>query len=124
MTASFLLPCFSVSSWEEALKQLHEWNCTNLWAATMLEENGQVTSSAHYDISWGVGANALIIGSEGQGISEKIRQCLIGQDSLLEGKGCSVRAVHVPMEGDLESLNAAVCGSVILFEYMRQCREQ
>jgi len=31
-----------------------------------------------------------------------------------------VQAVHVPMQPGIESLNAAVCGSVILFEYYRQ----
>jgi tRNA G18 (ribose-2'-O)-methylase SpoU len=28
------------------------------------------------------------------------------------------------MQGAIESLNAAVCGSVILFEYMRQWQRQ
>ena len=127
MTASFLVPTFAFDSWQRAFEQLQEWGCSNLWAATMLEEQGQVISSSHYDVFWGSGPNALIIGSEGKGLSKDIRQCLTttsssGGDSEIRQEN-AVRAVHVPMQGSIESLNAAVCGSVILFEYLRQCRQ-
>ena len=117
MGASFLVPTFSVSSWEEALHQLDDWGCAKVWAATMLEDStGRVVSSAHYDIDWNGQPNALVIGNEGNGLSGVIRESL-------QDRAGKVQAVHVPMQGSIESLNAAVCGSVILFEYMRQWQQ-
>jgi TrmH family RNA methyltransferase len=50
---------------------------------------------------------ALIIGSEADGASESARK-------LADGKVC------IPMAGDVESLNAGVAGSVLMFEVVRQ----
>jgi TrmH family RNA methyltransferase len=55
------------------------------------------------------GAVALLVGSEAHGLAA----------SVLER--CDVR-VSVPMEGRLESLNAAVAGSVVAFDAARQRR--
>ena len=51
--------------------------------------------------------SALIIGNEAHGLSEEAR--------VLAGK-----PIGIPMRGQAESLNAAVAGSVILFEALRQ----
>jgi TrmH family RNA methyltransferase len=51
--------------------------------------------------------SALIIGNEAHGLSEEAR--------ALAGK-----LISIPMRGRAESLNAAVAGSVILFEALRQ----
>jgi TrmH family RNA methyltransferase len=51
--------------------------------------------------------SALIIGNEAGGISE-------------EGLARATRQIAIPMIGRSESLNAAVAGSVILFEALRQ----
>ena len=116
MGGSFLVPTFAASSWEEALDLLEEWKCEQVWAATMLEDDsGQVVSTAHYSVNWKDQAQALVIGNEGNGLSQAVRD-------QLATKGGSVKAVHVPMQGSIESLNAAVCGSVIMFEYMRQAQ--
>lgn len=56
------------------------------------------------------GTFALLIGAEAHGLPE----------SVLDR---SARRLTVPMEGQVESLNAAVAGSVILFEAARQRRE-
>jgi len=50
---------------------------------------------------------ALIIGGEAEGASEKARKLANGQ-------------VSIPMVGKMESLNAAVAGSVLMFEVVRQ----
>ena len=71
-------------------------------------------------------ASALIIGSEGNGLTENIRTAI---------EKARIRTVYVPMMNMatspldpntkhvtpiVESLNAAICGSIILFEYLRQ----
>ncbi len=53
--------------------------------------------------------SALIVGGEAQGASA-------------EGRALATRRVRIPMRGGSESLNAAVAGSVILFEAARQRR--
>lgn len=54
-------------------------------------------------------AAAFVIGNEANGLSEKtIKACT----------GC----VHIPMQGAVESLNAAVAASVLIFEAYRQKR--
>jgi TrmH family RNA methyltransferase len=54
-------------------------------------------------------AVALLVGSEAAGAGEAGRE-LAGE------------AISVPMEGQVESLNAAVAGSVLMFEVLRQRR--
>jgi TrmH family RNA methyltransferase len=51
--------------------------------------------------------SALIIGSEADGPSQAAR-------------ACAAESVYIPMPGETESLNAAIAGSVILFEAVRQ----
>jgi TrmH family RNA methyltransferase len=53
---------------------------------------------------------ALIIGSEAEGASENARK-------LANGK------ISIPMSGEIESLNAGVAGSVLMFEVLRQRTE-
>jgi RNA methyltransferase, TrmH family len=55
------------------------------------------------------GAGALLVGSEAHGLPEPVTT------------GCDV-ALSIPMEGGVESLNAAVAGSVVLFDAARQRR--
>lgn len=50
---------------------------------------------------------ALIIGSEADGASESARKIATGK-------------LSIPMSGNVESLNAAVAGSVLMFEVVRQ----
>jgi TrmH family RNA methyltransferase len=50
---------------------------------------------------------ALIIGSEAEGASEEAREL-------------ATQTISIPMSGDMESLNAGVAGSVLMFEVMRQ----
>jgi TrmH family RNA methyltransferase len=115
MGASFQLPILEASNWSEAVEILNEWGVHDIYAATMITDQDRA-SRAHFDIDWLRASSALVIGSEGTGLGSDVRQ------ALLEDSGDRVRAVHVPMQAGIESLNAAVCGSVILFEYLRQCQ--
>ena len=93
---------------------MNNWDVDTIYAATM-EDSGGVESLPHYDVAWSQHHGGLMIGSEGNGLSENVRRAVASGE---------IRAVHVPMEVGIESLNAAVCGSVILFEYLRQCRSK
>ncbi len=67
--------------------------------------------ACRYDeVDW-TKASTVIIGSESRGISEKSRKYLTS-------------SVSIPLQGGLESLNAAIAGAVILFEAARQRRTQ
>lgn len=50
---------------------------------------------------------ALIVGSEAEGASEEARKL-------------STQKISIPMSGDIESLNAGVAGSILMFEVVRQ----
>ena len=50
---------------------------------------------------------ALIIGSEAEGASDQAREV-------------ATQKISIPMSGDIESLNAGVAGSVLMFEVVRQ----
>lgn len=114
MGTSFQIPILSVDSLEEAQQVMNNWDVDTIYAATM-EDSGGVESLPHYDVAWSQHHGGLMIGSEGNGLSENVRRAVASGE---------IRAVHVPMEVGIESLNAAVCGSVILFEYLRQCRSK
>lgn len=82
------------------------------------EEDNDDDSAAVLSTSSSTGrrGSALVIGNEGHGLSSSLRQSLLDRE---------ISAVHIPMQpGSVESLNAAVCGSVILFEYYRQTQQQ
>lgn len=53
---------------------------------------------------------AILIGNEGNGLREEVSECA---DIL----------VRIPMEGQVESLNAAIAASILMFEVSRQRRE-
>ncbi len=127
MGTSFQVPIRSVSSWDECLAFMESCGVSgeHIYAATMEGSekgstgtdgnNGKLEfeSKPHDAINWTSGSNALILGREGTGLSTEIRR------AVANGQ---IRSVHVPMEPGIESLNAAVCGSVIMFEYHRQSR--
>jgi TrmH family RNA methyltransferase len=111
MGCTFQVPILSVDSIQKAGSIL---GVETIYAATM-EECGAQTSIPHYDVDWTATPSALVIGSEGNGLSDAVRK------AVADG---TIQATHVPMEAGIESLNAAVCGSVIMFEFLRQCRNK
>mmetsp|Transcript_24323 Transcript_24323/g.27223 ORF Transcript_24323/g.27223 Transcript_24323/m.27223 type:complete len:375 (+) Transcript_24323:356-1480(+) len=84
------------------------------------DEHASPSSVPYYDVNWKEGPSALVIGSEGNGISSEIRTDLMRKKTMTTTP-INIRATHIPMGTGIESLNCAVCGSVILFEYSRQC---
>lgn len=141
MGTTFRIPIVTQPSWSECqtwllTQQQHPQHqpCHRIYAATMLEDDeleGVVGSNnsnddnslqqqqpssrkshAYFDIDWLSEPIALVVGSEGSGLSGPVKH-----DVVTTGR---VQAVHVPMAANVESLNAAVCGSVILFEHLRQ----
>ena len=145
MSASFLVPSFAVESWDEAVDQLHKLGVATIWAATMVHpyvRNDNTScddldetlimehhraSLSYYEVNWREAPSALVIGNEGAGLSKPIRDCLEtgGKMGVSSDRGSiNVRAVHLPMCPGIESLNAAICGSVMLFEYHRQYQQQ
>jgi len=78
----------------------------NVWLA-----DTETQGAARYDeVNW-TRPSAIIIGGEAEGPSD-------------EGRALAEGAVFIPMPGGSESLNAAVAGSVILFEAVRQLLSQ
>jgi len=119
MGASFRVPVLEMSktSEKEALDQVLTLldGCgvdnSRVFAATM-EASGDNASLAHYGIDFASkGGAAVIMGREGEGLRSEVR------NAIKQGK---ISTVHVPMAPGMESLNAAVCGSVIMFERTRQ----
>ncbi|KAL7526424.1 hypothetical protein ACHAXR_001480 [Thalassiosira sp. AJA248-18] len=119
MGASFQVPVLEISKVDkkEALDQLLDLleNCgvdnNRVFAATM-ESSGDNVSLAHYGIDFtSKEGAAVILGREGEGLRSEVRNAI---------SQSRISTVHVPMAPGMESLNAAVCGSVIMFERMRQ----
>lgn len=136
MGASFKLPIIDCNDWESAVDVLvQQCNVRKIYGATMMDEvegpnepqnsNNVIggASQAHFDIKWLSQPSAVVIGSEGAGLSVGIRDTLEGRFEIAKGCDVKIGAVHVPMQAGIESLNAAVCGSVIMFEYSRQCEQ-
>ena len=82
---------------------------------SVLHEKGVRTFAAHlagkneYDQEDYRGGAAFLIGNEGNGLTEELSACA---DTL----------IRIPMEGRLESLNAGVAASVLMYEAYRQRR--
>ena len=137
MGASFRVPVLdlgdsrvanTIGSLDELLDFLAQCGIdgTRVFAATM-EESGTRRSGGsskqsipYYNVDWTNdhnvnnnenGGAAVILGKEGEGLRGEV--C----NAIREGK---ISTVHVPMAPGTESLNAAICGSVIMFERMRQ----
>mmetsp|Transcript_37340 Transcript_37340/g.64443 ORF Transcript_37340/g.64443 Transcript_37340/m.64443 type:complete len:84 (+) Transcript_37340:829-1080(+) len=68
---------------------------------------------AYYDVDWSR-PSALVVGAEAAGLSGEVRSAVASG---------AIGAVSIPMDtsyGQVESLNAAVAGSVVLCEAHRQ----
>jgi len=97
MGAHFRLPIHSLS-WEEIKKQT---NGMDIYIADM-----KGTSCWETDLRKPL---ALVIGGEAEGVSDEARRL-------------ATQKICIPMAGNVESLNAGVAGSVLMFEVVRQRR--
>jgi TrmH family RNA methyltransferase len=95
MGAHFRLPIHSMT-WEEIREQTKD---LQVYLADM---DGQ--SCWETDLHQPL---ALIIGGEAEGASDEARKL-------------ATQTISIPMSGDVESLNAGVAGSVLMFEVVRQ----
>jgi TrmH family RNA methyltransferase len=98
MGAHFTLALQADVSWDALAEMLRA--TPHIYAAV-----GAATTP-YYAADWR-GPAALIIGNEAHGI---------GREAL----ALATQQVCIPMQGQAESLNAAVAGSIILFEALRQ----
>ena len=84
-------------------------------AAEELAGHGITVYAAHlrgkrfYDEEDYRSGTAFLIGNEGNGLSE-------------EAAACADRLIRIPMEGQLESLNAAMAAGILMYEAARQRR--
>jgi TrmH family RNA methyltransferase len=99
MGAHFRLPIRTVASWEEMAA----------WLGAQRFYLADASGPLDYDkVDWRV-ATTLAVGGEANGASAWIRE--------------RATSIRIPMMRATESLNAAVAGSIILFEAARQRRQ-
>ena len=67
--------------------------------------------SDYYQVDWTQGPSVLVIGAETTGLGKTVKKL------AHENKG---HIVHVPMVSKLDSLSAAMAGTVIIYEAYRQ----
>ncbi|CAB1115084.1 unnamed protein product [Ectocarpus sp. CCAP 1310/34] len=103
MGASFRLPSLRLESWQEVV-ELMRARGIRMYAA----DGGARLS--HFDADW-TSPSALVVGAEARGLSDAAR---------LELESGGIAGVSVPLEGGVESLNAAVAGAIVLGEAQRQ----
>ncbi len=100
MGAHFFVPLHLARSWEEVRDLVQ--GVPRVYAADAEAETPYDTVDWQQPV-------ALIIGNEAQGIGP-------------EGRSLATSRITIPMQGRMASLNAAVAGSVLLFEMLRQTR--
>ncbi|HCS16000.1 MAG TPA: 23S rRNA (guanosine(2251)-2'-O)-methyltransferase RlmB [Lachnospiraceae bacterium] len=103
MGAIFRVPFLYVESLPETIEQMKKKNISVY--GTILEE------SQPYDEPDYTKPSGIVIGNEANGISAPVRESLTGR-------------IHIPMQGSVESLNAAVAAAVVMYEASRQRRKR
>ena len=103
MGAVFRMPFLYVEDLPEKIKELQKEGIKT-YAAHLRGENA-------YDEEDYTTGCAFLIGNEGNGLRDEVADCA----------DCLIR---IPMEGEAESLNAAVAAAVLMFEAGRQRRKK
>ena len=103
MGAVFRMPFLYVENLPEKIKELQNEGI-KAYAAHLHGKNA-------YDEEDYTTGCAFLIGNEGNGLRDEVADCA---DCL----------IHIPMEGEAESLNAAVAAAVLMFEAGRQRRKK
>ena len=99
MGSIFRLPFICAGDLKALVKELKERNI-KVYASTL--ENSSSYDSFDYTLN-----HAFIMGNESGGVSEDL--CRLADDSL-----------HIPMQGQTESLNVSVAAAILLYEAARQ----
>jgi 23S rRNA (guanosine2251-2'-O)-methyltransferase len=87
-------------------RTIDELKKQNIWVVGLAGEAKQLYNQANL-----TGALALVVGNEGKGLSRLVRE------------HCDL-LIRLPMHGHVDSLNAAVAGSIALYEALRQRASQ
>lgn len=95
----FRIPCLFMDSAQEVADKMHQQGIS-LVVSTLAE----ATDYTQTDLS---GRVCIVVGNEGRGVDE----------SFMEAADLKVK---IPMASQCESLNAAVAGSILMFEQVRQ----
>lgn len=103
MGSIYRVPFYIAENLEETLETLKH-NGVHLYAA-------HLKGKASYDEEDYTEATGFLIGNEGNGLT----------DAIADLADCYIR---IPMEGQVESLNAAISASLLMYETNRQRRKQ
>ena len=102
MSAIFRVPFMYTDDLISEMHWLRESCGMKIYAA-------HLKASRPYDEVCCTGPCAFLIGNEGNGLSVEAAEAATGK-------------VHIPMKGQIESLNAAMAAGILLFEASRQRR--
>ena len=100
MGSIFRVPHVIVSDLAATIKQLEDDYGVDVYAA-------HLKGYRYYDEMDFTGPTAFMIGNEGNGLSDEISEL-------------ATSYLKIPMEGQLESLNASVAASLLMYETLRQ----
>ena len=103
MGAIFRMPFVYVDDITEIIKQIKD-NGYSVYGTAM---KGSIT----YDMADYTKGAGIVIGNEANGIQDSVLECITG-------------SINIPMDGKLESLNAAVAAAVVMYEVARQVRRE
>jgi len=137
MGASFRVPIAQATSWQHALDEFLQPTATQAAAVEPLTLFAADASAftAYHEVSWDSGRNALIVGSEAQGLSQQVREAVekgavelvsipLATEPHTLGRHDGSSSSSQPRPGHqrsaVESLNAAVAGTIVLCEAHRQ----
>jgi len=102
MSAIFRVPFLYTDDLTGAIRSLRDEYGIQVYAA-------HLDASIPYDQADCTGPCAFLIGNEGNGLTD-------------EAANAASSRVHIPMEGQIESLNAAMAAGILMFEASRQRR--
>lgn len=101
MGAIYRMPFVYVEDLKEAIVKVKE-HYISIYAA-------HLSADCYYDEVDYKGKSAILIGNEANGLSDEITQM-------------ATKYIKIPMEGNVESLNAAIAAAVLMYEIYRQKR--
>lgn len=102
MGSIYRMPFLYVEDLVEVLQTFHQKGITSYAA--------HLDGKQSYDKENYQGGTAILIGNEGNGLREEVAMA-------------ADRKVQIPMHGQVESLNAAIAASILMFEVCRQRRD-
>lgn len=105
----FHVPIHYNLGWEEIKKLVS--NKRIFLADSNVPAELNLPTSPHYQVNWTLGSSVLVIGGETTGLGETAKELAIQNNGQI---------VHVPMASKMDSLSAAMAGTVIIYEAYRQ----